>query len=236
MKLVKKMRKVFNFIAFVILLAIYANKISLISAETYEDLEDEEQMEVIGERNPTFNSIDYESQDITKRVKTKEEMELTKALPVIDPKPCNDEHPIAVFIHSAARLSGKYFDRRMNSRNTWVSDVKKLKISVYFAIALNTDPIIDEGLRKESEKYGDIIQFAFKDDYFNLTLKAISILRWIDRKCRNAKWIVKTDDDILVDVIQIINNLNELEDGFHGIIFPKEKMHRDTKSILYCKQ
>ena len=211
------MTKVLNLRAFVVLLAIYANKISLISDETYgRDYEEEEQMEVIREE---ALSDGIKSQAKDKRINSKEEMELTKALPVIDPKPCNDEHPIAVFIHSAARLSGKYFERRVDSRNTWVSDVKKLNISVYFVLALNTNSSIDEGLRKESEENKDIIQFSFKDNYYNLTLKAVSLLRWIDRKCRNAEYILKTDDDLLVDIIQVINSLIDLEKyAFHGYL------------------
>ena len=161
---------------------------------------------------------------------TKEELELTKAVPIIDNQPCNDVHPLSVFIHAAGQTSGKYFDRRQTTRNTWVRELKSLNVSVYFAIALNKDEKINAELKKESDTHRDMIQFAFIDAYFNLTLKAISILRWIDKNCRNSEYILKTDDDVIVNSQLLLDSLGRFETGISGCLGVQEDIPRDPTS------
>ena len=206
--------KTFLIVLFLFLIHIY------LCQSFSEDIDDWEESEQIRIR----------AKDIRKYIQTKEELELTKEPPIIDPQPCDDMHPISVFIHSAGRSSGKYFERRQAVRNTWVSQMKELGISAYFAIALNPKQTVNEELKKESDRYQDIIQFQFIDAYYNLTLKAISILRWIDRKCQNSTHILKTDDDVIVNIPYILDKLSDLKPGFSGDLLSKSKVLRDPKS------
>ena len=238
------MKKEFNFRSFAILLVVYANKISSITEKNFEqDFKDQEQMEVIIERNLSFNGIGIRSQEtigskIEIRAKpqiryfhTKEEMELTKALPIIDNQPCNGVHPVSVFIHSAAQSSGKYFERRQTSRNTWVRELKNLNVSVYYAIALNKDQKINAELKEESDRHKDMIQFGFIDYYYNLTLKAVAILRWIDKNCLKTKHILKVDDDAIVNTRLLLDDLEVFKTGISGYLHKITHLHRDPKRI-----
>lgn len=144
------------------------------------------------------------------------QMELTRVEPTIDQKSCNYMKPIAVFIHSSAQISGKYFTKRQILRKTWVTEVKRNNISVYFVIGMNGTQSVDQRLKEEAEEYKDIVQFSFIDNYYNITLKAISILRWIDRKCPKTKYILKTDDDVLVNINLLVDKLDSFETGFSG--------------------
>ena len=148
---------------------------------------------------------------------SKEELELTKVV-IIDAQPCNDWHPVSVFIHSASRSKGGFFDNRQMSRNTWVSDLKKLNISVYFVVALNPNQTINEEVRQESDRHKDIIQFGYIDDYYNLTLKTIAIFRWINRKCLTSTHILKTDDDVIVNSKLLLDQLSEFNTGISGVL------------------
>ena len=40
----------------------------------------------------------------------------------------------------------------------------------------------------------------FQDIYYNLTLKTVMGLKWTSIYCNQAKYIMKTDDDIFVNI------------------------------------
>ena len=71
----------------------------------------------------------------------------------------------------------------------------------------------EQSLRKESEKYGDLIEFGFIDYYYNNTLKAVSLLHWIQKYCNQSKFILKTDDDVLVNIEIFLKNLDYFKPG-----------------------
>ena len=163
---------------------------------------------------------------------TIEELQLTKEVPIIDPKPCNNVHPISVFVLSAGRSSGKYFEKREAVRNTWVQEMKDLKITVYFAIAKNRNETINEELKEESDKHQDIIQFQFIDAYYNLTLKTISIIRWVNKKCLNSSYILKADDDVIVNVGHLLDICRNWSAGFRGLLYRRHGVSRDPEGII----
>ncbi|XP_054166012.1 beta-1,3-galactosyltransferase 1-like [Oppia nitens] len=145
-------------------------------------------------------------------IHTKRELELTKNI-ILEPKhrQCFYNHPIVIFIHSSGQSTGKYYEKRQVLRKTWVSDVKRYNISVYFVIALNTNDTVNRDLMKESQEYSDIIQFPFHESYYNLTLKAIAILRWICKNCPKHQLILKVDDDVVVNIEILLQNLNKFD-------------------------
>lgn len=61
-------------------------------------------------------------------------------------------------------------------------------------------------MEEESLHYSDIIQEGFVDSYNNLTLKSVMMLKWVLSNCRSVRYIMKTDDDMFVN----INNLVRL--------------------------
>ncbi|XP_037375411.1 beta-1,3-galactosyltransferase 4 isoform X1 [Talpa occidentalis] len=62
-------------------------------------------------------------------------------------------------------------------------------------------------LALESEAHGDIVQAAFQDSYRNLTLKTLSGLNWAEKHCPMARYILKTDDDVFVNVPELVSEL-----------------------------
>ncbi|KAJ8940361.1 hypothetical protein NQ318_015754 [Aromia moschata] len=58
-------------------------------------------------------------------------------------------------------------------------------------------------IEDESRKFGDIIQGNFIEAYKNLTYKHIMGLKWAKDYCYNAKFIIKMDDDIVVNMDRI---------------------------------
>ncbi|XP_042540083.1 beta-1,3-galactosyltransferase 4 [Dipodomys spectabilis] len=62
-------------------------------------------------------------------------------------------------------------------------------------------------LAQESVAKADILQAAFQDSYRNLTLKTLSGLNWADKYCPMARYILKTDDDVYVNVPELVSEL-----------------------------
>lgn len=129
---------------------------------------------------------------------TSNELALTNQV-VITQRDCRpDETPI--FVHTAADTFGKYYERRMTIRRTWGREAGKYKMRVLFVFGVPRNLRYEQQLKAEADKYGDVLQFNFVEDYYNLTLKAVSLLKWSYRHCKNSEYMVKTDDDVILNM------------------------------------
>ncbi|XP_050530851.1 uncharacterized protein LOC126899741 [Daktulosphaira vitifoliae] len=79
----------------------------------------------------------------------------------------------------------------------------------------NLSPDIDWELQKrillENRKYRDIVQTNVRDTYSNLTLKSIAALEWIQEFCPSAHYVLKTDDDMFIDVQRLLLFIHNYE-------------------------
>lgn len=66
-------------------------------------------------------------------------------------------------------------------------------------------------LQKESEKYGDLIVDDFDESYYGLTVKSLRILKWFNMNLPNSKFLVKTDDDVFVNIPKLAKYLERVE-------------------------
>ena len=83
---------------------------------------------------------------------------------------------------------------------------------LFFIGAINhtTKPSVQDALRLEHERYGDIVQGSFIDSYKNLTYKALSALKYISDNCPRVPYVLKTDDDVFVNVFSFARHLVRL--------------------------
>ncbi|XP_053284637.1 N-acetyllactosaminide beta-1,3-N-acetylglucosaminyltransferase 2 [Pleuronectes platessa] len=68
---------------------------------------------------------------------------------------------------------------------------------------------VSELLQTESELYGDILQWDFKDTFFNLTLKDVLFWDWFSRHCDRIHFVFKGDDDVFVNTMNLITYLQD---------------------------
>lgn len=66
-------------------------------------------------------------------------------------------------------------------------------------------------LGQEHIRYGDMIQCQSRDTYTNLTLKSIAALEWTRDYCPWAQYLLKTDDDMFIDVHRLLKFINKIE-------------------------
>lgn len=59
-------------------------------------------------------------------------------------------------------------------------------------------------LSDEYHNFGDIVQEDFLDVFQNLRLKAVSMLRWTFTYCSDVKYVIRMDDDVVVNVPTIV--------------------------------
>ena len=117
----------------------------------------------------------------------------------------NEELFLFVYIHS----SPANFQQRRLIRRTWgnVSLYTEYTIQILFFIGLDMN-ISSQAIEQESKDYNDIIQCGFIDSYRNLTYKAMTAMHYVLTHCRHAKFIMKSDDDALVNMYQLLPYLS----------------------------
>ncbi|MEQ2216011.1 hypothetical protein XENOCAPTIV_009419 [Xenoophorus captivus] len=70
-------------------------------------------------------------------------------------------------------------------------------------------PDLSNLLGLENEKYGDILQWDFRDTFFNLTLKDLLLWRWLQQYCPTAAFIFKGDDDVFLRTDALLDYLQK---------------------------
>ena len=138
---------------------------------------------------------------------------------------CEDNVLLLITVHSAPENR----EIRQTIRNTYgtVKEYKGASVKVIFLLgadayeSINTlHPIIQQ----ESNTYHDIIKGDFIDHYDNLTYKTVLGLYWVNNFCLKANYVVKIDDDTILNVYKLIYFLHELD-----------KSGRSTSTLMYCK-
>ncbi|XP_068191400.1 N-acetyllactosaminide beta-1,3-N-acetylglucosaminyltransferase 2 [Antennarius striatus] len=70
-------------------------------------------------------------------------------------------------------------------------------------------PDLKNLLELENQKYGDILQWDFRDTFFNLTLKDLLFWHWLQQHCHNAIFVFKGDDDVFVRTGALLDYLHK---------------------------
>ncbi|KAK0068000.1 beta-1 3-galactosyltransferase 1 [Biomphalaria pfeifferi] len=73
-------------------------------------------------------------------------------------------------------------------------------------------------IEEEIVTYRDIVQIDFLDTYANILQKTVSMLHWVTHFCSNASFVVRTDDDVKVNVTDIISALEEKRRTFRHFL------------------
>ncbi|XP_019764773.2 beta-1,3-galactosyltransferase 5 [Dendroctonus ponderosae] len=96
-------------------------------------------------------------------------------------------------------------------------------------------------LEEENRRFGDIVQGTFMEAYRNLTYKHVMGLKWAGTYCPNAQFVIKMDDDTVLNMYRLNLLLASLkafaEKSFiAGYKLDKMKPIRDTQNKWYVTQ
>ena len=120
---------------------------------------------------------------------------------------CSGDRPMTYlfYVYSAPA----HFDRRQAIRETWGQS--DLFVNIYgrviFIVGVSMNHSIQERMLAEQRLHGDLVMVSFVDSYKNLTTKGIAALQWLNKYCRNVEFLMKTDDDVMVDIYGLLTHL-----------------------------
>lgn len=127
-------------------------------------------------------------------------------------------------------------EARNDIRQTWGKFAHSQNISVGFLLAFTPNKTVVKQIITEQKKYGDIIQGKSFDSYDNLTLKTISALEWVHTYCSKVQFVLKTDDDVFINVerlLSFISGIDQKVDAIYGRIAKNWKPLRIKESKYY---
>ena len=152
------------------------------------------------------------------------------AIPMIlSPEPCSEDTYLVSFVHSALKHAG---------RRTLIHSTRKISgTNVRTIFILGSASLEDmRSVEQEAQEFTDIAQFGYLDSYRNMTFKHLMGLRWVKELCENAKYLLKTDDDVIINTNIILNKLQaipSMSTGIYCSVDRRSQPHRNPHSQYY---
>lgn len=104
-----------------------------------------------------------------------------------------------------------HFAHRKAIRETWGSYARsRPDVRLAFVIGQPADAAVQSAILRESLQFADIVQEDFVDTYKNLSLKTMMLLKWAHTFCPGARFVMKSDDDMFINVPNLLNYIRSL--------------------------
>ncbi|XP_053316570.1 UDP-GlcNAc:betaGal beta-1,3-N-acetylglucosaminyltransferase 7 [Spea bombifrons] len=154
-----------------------------------------------------------------------------------NPQKCNGDIKLLIVVKSIITQH----DRRDVIRKTWgkETEVNGKRIQTLFLLGTAMKEEERDNYQKllefENQIYGDILQWDFLDSFFNLTLKEVHFLKWMNIYCQGVSYVFKGDDDVFVSPTNILDYLdgNRNPDLFVGDVLFKARPIRRKENKYY---
>ncbi|XP_030602857.1 N-acetyllactosaminide beta-1,3-N-acetylglucosaminyltransferase 3-like [Archocentrus centrarchus] len=122
-----------------------------------------------------------------------------------------------VFLLLVIKSSPVNYDRREVLRKTWAEErlhngvwIRRLFISGTTGDGFEKERL-NKLLEMEQRENNDILQWDFSDTFYNLTLKQILFLEWMERNCPHVHFLVNGDDDVFANTDNMVEYLQHFE-------------------------
>ncbi|XP_046547597.1 beta-1,3-galactosyltransferase 5-like [Haliotis rubra] len=112
-------------------------------------------------------------------------------------------------------------DKRRSIRDTWgrvnqpwplLNSRPTMKVVFLFGVA--PTPEYNLELKSESRLHNDILQINATESYFVPTLKILMAFKWMKEGCSSVKYVLKTDDDVFVNLPLMMERVNSMKGRF----------------------
>lgn len=150
-----------------------------------------------------------------------------------------DDISLIILIHSAP----EHFQFRKAIRQTWANYNNTYHLLTFRRVFLfgkvSSQPLQTD-LEKEHGINGDLLQSNFIDSYHNLSLNTLHGLKWVNEHCRNAKVVMKVDDDVIIDMFNVMSRIVSVYTSLRHHVFCNHlgnaKILRDPKSKYFVEE
>ncbi|XP_054607721.1 N-acetyllactosaminide beta-1,3-N-acetylglucosaminyltransferase 2a [Nothobranchius furzeri] len=133
-----------------------------------------------------------------------------------------------------------HFDRRQAIRQTWGHAgilANRTVVTVFLlgsTLLVESFPDLQGMLVHEGNFHKDLLQWDYRDTFFNLTLKEVLFLEWFSQHCPQAQYVLKGDDDVFVNTLRVLDFLDGLsefkaKDLFIGDVISDAGPQRDKR-------
>lgn len=138
-----------------------------------------------------YNITKYEATDVYNQL-----IDLKNFTYTVNSQPCRN-YSEGLLLMIIVSSNPQNFEKRQLIRTTWGQETHSTKL--VFLIGQISNLNLTKEIAKESLVYGDIVQGNFIDSYRNLTYKHVMGLKWVAHHCPMAKYVLKADDDVVVN-------------------------------------
>ena len=145
-----------------------------------------------------------QTRDVTKLIQPKK-----NTFKIVPNFVCDDmkkELLLLIVVTSAVQNS----EKRQVIRDTWGKVVYEAEDKIKLIFLVGEPANGQSEVLNEQERFGDLLQGAFLDSYYNLTIKSLYMLKWFSNSCsKHVKYLIKVDDDVYVNVQELQNFVSE---------------------------
>ncbi|XP_068451671.1 N-acetyllactosaminide beta-1,3-N-acetylglucosaminyltransferase 2a [Clinocottus analis] len=178
-----------------------------------------------------YNSLPQRFQDFLLHMRCR-----TYPMLIDQPRVCDGE----LFLLLAVKSTIPHFDRRQAIRETWgrAGVLANRTVATVFllgnTVAADLLPDLLGMLGHEARLHRDVLQWDYRDSFYNLTLKDVLFQEWFGQNCPSARFVLKGDDDVFINTPRVLELLDGLEESkakdlFIGDVITKAGPHRDRK-------
>jgi hypothetical protein len=117
-----------------------------------------------------------------------------------------------ILILAFVTIAVNHFEKRNVIRSTWANVTlldDEYDLKVFFSVGKSKKKSINRLITKEAATHKDILQESYIDSYNNLTSKVIGSLKWASVNCSNTHFLMKVDDDAIVNTKLVVSTLKE---------------------------
>ena len=151
---------------------------------------------------------------------------------------CEPNTKQSILFVTFVSVAPHFFAKRNLIRETW-GNKNSLhdEMRLVFSVGMSTNSTINKQIEDEFRLHKDIVQINhFTDSYFNLTTKIMYTFKWIRQYCTNAKYILRINDDVVVNKPALVNyfsSLNYKTNSIYGFAIYGAAPKRDKTSKFY---
>lgn len=114
-----------------------------------------------------------------------------------------------LFLVLVVPVAPQNLEAREAIRQTWGSQsvVQGEEVHTLFMLGVTEGEHaeqVQEEIKQENLKHGDLIQSNFLDSYLNLTIKTMVIMDWLATRCSTAAYGMKIDSDMFLNIDNLV--------------------------------
>ncbi|XP_064480028.1 beta-1,3-galactosyltransferase 1-like [Ornithodoros turicata] len=132
------------------------------------------------------------------------------------------------------------FPFRKRIRDTWGDVAINHGFKVAFLLGLPRQNSTRNKILAEDAEHKDLIQEDFADSYQNLTLKTVMLVRWVTEYCPKVKFVLKADEDVMVNVwslwVQVQTSLRGCEETIWGRLMRNMPPVRNSRNKWFVPE